>query len=193
MERDMQQKITAEHLERNAYLYVRQACRQETPATAEGTQRQYALRERAIHLGWKEEQVLTIDGDLGESGGSSRRSDFERLVVTVRRGGAGLVMALDATRLARRLSDWQALLESCALTGTLLLLDDALLDPSRRDDRMLLVLKPVFTDSRTCRRSGRTLLAGTRRGPRGRRSPGARPQAPGGLGRARAKLARVVT
>ena len=192
MEREMKQKITAEHLERNAYLYVRQACVPEIPGSAEGTQRQYALRERATRLGWKEEQVLTIDGDIGESGGSSHRVGFERLVAAVRAGDAGVVMALDATRLARRLSDWRALVESCALSGTLLLLDGALLDPLRPDDRMLLGLKPVLRDSGVCRRPRRRLLAGRRRGPGERRASRAQPQAPGTRGRARGKLQRVV-
>jgi len=192
MERDMERKITAEHLERNAYLYVRQACVPEIPGSAEGTQQQYALRERATRLGWKEEQVLTIAGDIGDSGGSSHRVGFERLVAAVRGGGAGVVMALDASRLARKLSDWEALLESCARSRTLLLLDDRLFDPSRPDDRMLLGLKPVFWDCGVCRRPRRKLLAGTRRGPRGRRSPGARSQAPGSVARARGKLQRAV-
>ncbi len=183
MKRNLQAKLTAEHLVRNAYLYVRQACRHETVENATRIGRQYALRERAIALGWREEQVVTIDCDLGQSGCSARRAGFQHLVAEVLRGAAGVVMAPDASRLARRLSDWQVLVESCATTGTLLLLDDALFDPSRPEDRLFLGLERVFSESGICRRPRRKLLAKTRRGPRERRVRRAKPEAAGSVAR----------
>ena len=100
MERETREKITTEHLERKAYLYIRQSTLRQVVENTESTQRQYALRERAIRLGWKEEQVVTIDCDLGESGASSEnRVGFQRLVADVGLGHAGIVMGLEVSRL----------------------------------------------------------------------------------------------
>ena len=159
MEQETREKITTEHLERNAYLYVRQACRQRAE-TAEGIERQYALKERAVALGWKSARVVTIDDDLGQSGNSSRRPGFQRLLAQVRRADAGVVMALDTSRLGRRPSDWQLLAASCVLTRTLLLVAGRLLDPSCPEDRLLLGLVRGFLESAICRRS----RASSRRG-----------------------------
>jgi DNA invertase Pin-like site-specific DNA recombinase len=139
----MDRQITKEHLGRNAYVYVRQTSGHDGVETRERAACQYALRERAIHLGWKEERVVTIDGDIGEPGNSSRRAGFQRLVREVGWGRAGMVMALDGTRLTRRLGDWHALVENCASTETLLLVGDALLDPSGGKDRMPLGVAQV--------------------------------------------------
>lgn len=143
MESEMKPQITKEHLERNAYVYVRQTCLHEGLETRERSAYQYALRERAIHLGWNDERVVTIDGDMGEPGSSSSRAGFQRLVTEVGRRRAGIVMALDGTRLTRRLSDWQVLVELCASTGTLLLVGDALLDPAGGEDSMLVGVAQV--------------------------------------------------
>jgi DNA invertase Pin-like site-specific DNA recombinase len=132
----MDRQITKEHLGRNAYVYVRETSGHEGVQTRERAACQYALRERAIHLGWKEERVVTVDGDIGEPGNSSSRAGFQRLVREVSWGRAGIVMALDGTRLTRTLSEWHALVEICASTGTLVLVGDALLDPSGGEDRM---------------------------------------------------------
>ncbi|WP_042293356.1 recombinase family protein, partial [Paraburkholderia mimosarum] len=115
-------KIQARHLSRNAYLYVRQSTLRQVFENTESTERQYALRERAVSLGWKIDQVFVIDSDLGQSGASAvDREGFQRLVTEVSMGKAGIVMGLEVSRLARNSSDWHRLLEICALTDTLLL------------------------------------------------------------------------
>src|SRR5690606_12400317 len=95
-------KVQPHHLERSAYLYVRQSSMKQVVANAESAKRQYGLRTRAIALGWRDEQVTVIDTDQGESGASaSWREGFQRLVSEVGMGRAGIVMGLEVSRLAR--------------------------------------------------------------------------------------------
>jgi DNA invertase Pin-like site-specific DNA recombinase len=134
-------KVTPRHLRRAAYLYVRQSTLRQVLENTESTKRQYALRERAIALGWPADQVVVIDSDLGQSGASSAdREGFQRLVRDVGLGRAGLVLGLEVSRLARNSTDWHRLLEICALTDTLILDEDGLYDPAHFNDRLLLGL-----------------------------------------------------
>jgi DNA invertase Pin-like site-specific DNA recombinase len=135
------QKITTSHLKRNAYLYVRQSTIRQVFENTESTRRQYALRQRAVSLGWPLERVTVIDSDLGQSGASAAdREGFQRLVSEVGLGRAGIVLGLEVSRLARNSTDWHRLLEICALTDTLILDEDGLYDPSHFNDRLLLGL-----------------------------------------------------
>lgn len=141
-------KVTARHLGRSAYLYVRQSTLHQVVENTESTQRQYALKDRAVALGWPRESVVTIDSDLGQSGASSAdRAGFQTLVAEVGLGRVGIVMGLEASRLARRSSDWHHLLEICALTGTLILDEDGLYEPAAFNDRMLLGLKGTMSEA----------------------------------------------
>jgi DNA invertase Pin-like site-specific DNA recombinase len=89
---------------------------------SESTKRQYALRQRAVALGWSEDRIIVIDSDLGQSGASAAdREGFQRLVTEVSLGRAGIVLGLEVSRLARNSTDWHRLLEICALTDTLIL------------------------------------------------------------------------
>src|ERR1700747_3280342 len=135
-------KVSPNHLDRDAYLYVRQSTLRQVVENTESTRRQYALRERAIALGWPIERVLVIDCDQGQSGASAAdREGFQRLVAEVSLGHAGIVLGLEVSRLARNNADWHRLLEICALTGTLILDEDGLYDPCTFNDRLLLGLK----------------------------------------------------
>lgn len=114
----------------------------------ESTQRQYALRDRAVALGWPLEKVIVIDSDLGQSGASAAdREGFQRLVTEVGLGRAGIVLGLEVSRLARNCADWHRLLEICALTETLILDEDGLYDPGFFNDRLLLGLKGTFSEA----------------------------------------------
>ena len=113
--RTTHQKVTASHLRRDAYLYVRQSTMRQIVENAESTRRQYALRERAVALGWPTERVTVIDTDLGLSGADRDREGFQRLVAEVGMGRAGIVLGLEVSRLARNSADWHRLLEICAL------------------------------------------------------------------------------
>ena len=144
----MSQPITARHLQRLACLYVRQSTLQQVFENTESTARQYALRERAIILGWPAERIIIIDEDLGHSGASAvDRAGFQRLVAEVGLGHVGLVLGLEVSRLARSSSDWHHLLEICALTGTLILDEDGLYDPATFNDRLLLGLKGTMSEA----------------------------------------------
>jgi DNA invertase Pin-like site-specific DNA recombinase len=95
-------KVTAEHLARTAFLYVRQSTLRQVMHNTESTQRQYALRQRAVQLGWATEQIVVIDTDQGQSGASAAdRKGFQRLVAEVGIGRAGIVLGLEVSRLAR--------------------------------------------------------------------------------------------
>jgi len=143
------EKVTAEHLKRDAYLYVRQSTLKQVIENTESTKRQYALRSRAVALGWAQEQVVVIDSDLGESAapGAADRAGFERLMTDVSMGRAGLVMGLEVSRLARSCSAWHRLLEICALTHTLVLDQDGLYDVGHINDRLLLGLKAAMSEA----------------------------------------------
>jgi len=148
MENRTHEKVTPEHLKKNAYLYVRQSSPRQVVENKESTIRQYAFRDRAISLGWQEEQVNVIDCDLGKSAGSQgTREGFKQLVSEVGLGRAGIVMALEASRLARKSSDWHHLLEICGLTGTLLLDEDGIYDPSQYNDGIILGLKGTLSQA----------------------------------------------
>ncbi len=145
---DAHQKVTARHMQRQAMLYVRQSTLHQVLENTESTARQYALRERAVALGWPTERIVVIDQDLGQSGASAvDREGFQRLVAEVGLGHVGLVMGLEVSRLARSSLDWHHLLEICAMTGTLILDEDGLYDPATFNDRLLLGMKGTMSEA----------------------------------------------
>ena len=141
-------KVQPHHLERSAYLYIRQSSMRQVIENVESTKRQYALRSRAIALGWRDDQIIVIDNDQGESGASAAwREGFQRLVSDVGMGRAGIVMGLEVSRLARNNADWHRLLEICALADTLILDEDGIYDPTSFNDRLLLGLKGTMSEA----------------------------------------------
>lgn len=148
MSREAHHKVTTSHVARTAYLYVRQSTLRQVIENTESTTRQYALRERAVALGWPMERVVVIDSDLGQSGASAAdREGFQRLVTEVSLGRAGIVLGLEVSRLARNNTDWHRLLELCALADTLILDEDGLYDPAHFNDRLLLGLKGTMSEA----------------------------------------------
>lgn len=142
------QKVTASHVQRAAYLYIRQSTLRQVFENTESTKRQYALRERAIALGWPAERVVVIDSDQGQSGASAAdRAGFQQLVAEVGLGHVGIVLGLEVSRLARSSSDWHRLLEICALANTLILDEDGIYDPGHFNDRLLLGLKGTMSEA----------------------------------------------
>jgi DNA invertase Pin-like site-specific DNA recombinase len=141
-------KVTAEHLRRLAYLYVRQSTLRQVHENRESTARQYDLKRRAQVLGWAADQIVVIDEDLGLSGATAdNRNGFQRLVAEVGLGRVGLVMGLEVSRLARSSTDWHRLLEICALADTLILDEDGIYDPGHFNDRLLLGLKGTMSEA----------------------------------------------
>lgn len=110
MNTDVHQKVSAGHLRRDAYLYVRQSTPRQVLENSESTKRQYALRQRAAALGWPLERIHVIDSDLGHSAAAAAdREGFQRLVIDVGLGRAGIVLGLEVSRLARNSTDWHRL------------------------------------------------------------------------------------
>lgn len=142
------EKLTTDHLKRDAYLYIRQSTLKQVVENKESAKRQYALRDRAIALGWSGEQVIVIDNDTGQSGSEAQdRKGFQKLVADVGMGQAGIVMGLEVSRLARNNADWHRLIEICALAGTLILDEDGIYGPSHFNDRLLLGLKGTMSEA----------------------------------------------
>ena len=140
-------KVTASHLARNAYLYIRQSTLRQVLHNTESAIRQYDLRGRAIALGWAASQITVIDIDQGRSGASAAdREGFQQLVAEVSLGRAGIVLGLECSRLARNNADWHQLLEICAMTGTLICDEDGLYDPRDFNDRLILGMKGQISE-----------------------------------------------
>jgi DNA invertase Pin-like site-specific DNA recombinase len=145
---DLQQKVSANHLVRTAYIYVRQSTVRQVFENTESTKRQYALRDKALALGWAADDIIVIDSDLGQSGAqASDREGFQRLVADVGLGKAGIVLGLEVSRLARNSTDWHRLLEICALSDTLIADEDGLYNPAQFNDRLLLGLKGTMSEA----------------------------------------------
>jgi len=141
-------KLKTTHLERSAYLYIRQSTMRQVYENSESTKRQYALKQKALALGWQEDSIITIDSDLGQSGASSElREGFKMLVAEVGMGYAGIVISIEVSRLSRNSSDWLRLLEICAITDTLIMDEDGIYDTNDFNDRLLLGLKGTMSEA----------------------------------------------
>lgn len=130
-------KITEAHRRRRAVMYVRQSTVAQLERNHESRARQYALRERAIELGWPAAAVSVVDDDLGRSGASTEgRLGFKELVAEVGLGQVGMVLALEVSRFARSSADWHQLLDLCALIAD----SDGIYSPNDFNDRLPLGL-----------------------------------------------------
>lgn len=144
----MTEKITPQHLQQTAYVYIRQSSMEQVRHHRESTERQYALQDRAQSFGWLPSRIKVLDGDLGRSGSSTTdRADFKTLVANVSLGKAGAVLALEASRLARSNADWHRLIEICGITRTLIIDEDGCYDPSDFNDGLLLGLKGTMAQA----------------------------------------------
>ncbi len=140
--------ITTAHHERMAYVYVRQSTLWQVNEHQESTERQYRLQERALELGWPPTAIAVIDEDQGRSGSSAAaRTGFQRLVAEVSLGRVGVVLMLEASRLARNSSDWHQLIELCGLSHTLLADESTIYDPRDPNDRLLLGVKGTLSEA----------------------------------------------
>ena len=141
-------KIQSTHCERMAFVYVRQSTWLQVKENRESTERQYNLRERAIDLGWPASRVEVIDEDQGRSGSTADyRTGFQRLVAEVGSGNVGIVLMLEASRLARNNSDWYRLIEICGISGTLIADESAVYNPREPNDRLLLGVKGTLSEA----------------------------------------------
>lgn len=143
----MSGKIRPLHLERQAYVYVRQSTSAQVHEHVESKQRQYALAERAVSLGWSPAAVEIVDEDQGKSGASAEgREGFARLAHDVAHGKVGAIFAIEASRLARSSQDWQRLLSLCSVAHVAVIDEQKVYEPSDRDDKLLLDLKGAMSE-----------------------------------------------
>ena len=142
------ERIGTAHRAKLAFIYIRQSTADQVRQHQESTTAQYRLVDRAAGLGWPRERITVIDDDLGKSGTSSaERQGFQRLMAEIGLGKAGLVVSLDASRLARNNRDWHQLLELCSIFGVLLADSERLYDPAAYHDRLLLGLSGIMSEA----------------------------------------------
>lgn len=142
------ERVATAHRAKRAYIYVRQSSAGQVRQHQESTALQYRLADRAAGLGWPRERIEIIDDDLGKSGASSAgRHGFQRLIAEIGLGKAGLVLSLDASRLARNNRDWHQLLELCSIFGVIIGDGERLYDPGADHDRLLLGLSGIMSEA----------------------------------------------
>ena len=147
MSMTLAEKITPHHQERRAIIYVRQSTPRQVRENLASQANQYALVDRAVALGWPRPLVQVIDDDLGQSGRDGERPGFQALVAEVSLGRVGLVLAFEASRLARNNADWYRLLDLAALVSTLIADADGVFDPRVYHDRLLLGLQGMLSEA----------------------------------------------
>ncbi len=141
-------KVQTAHLQRWAFVYIRQSTAAQVAVNRESTERQYQLRERARQLGWPPERIKIIDEDLAHTAsGLVLRQGFTSLISEVALGHAGLILSIEVSRVARNNADWYRLLDLCGVTDTLIGDEDGLYHPGLFNDRLLLGLKGTMAEA----------------------------------------------
>lgn len=144
----MSTKIERSHQERRAVVYLRQSTLKQVVEHSESTVRQYALRDRAVELGWRAEQIDVVDIDLGHSGArADGRVGFQQLSHDIAQGQIGAIFALEVSRLARSCADWHRLLDLCRYADVVIADENAVLSPRDPNDRLLLGLKGTMSEA----------------------------------------------
>ena len=142
----MTKKITQDHLNRRAIVYLRQSSQYQVKNNTASTARQYCLTDRAAELGWGQDQIIVMDGDLGKTGTTTQnRNDFNCLISQVSIGQVGAVLALEASRFSRSEADWHRLMDFCALTDTLIIDQEGIYNPNDFNDRVILGFKGTWS------------------------------------------------
>jgi DNA invertase Pin-like site-specific DNA recombinase len=139
--------VTPQHLARRAIIYIRQSTPQQMLSNQESLRLQYALKQRALDLGWRTEDIEIIDTDLGLTAVSTEhREGFKALVSEVALGQVGIILSYEVTRLSRNCSDWYPLLDICAYKNCLIADRDGIYDPTSVNGRFLLGLKGQLSE-----------------------------------------------
>jgi len=145
---NLDEKIKQTHLQRSAFVYIRQSTASQVERNRESTQRQYKLVDRAVGLGWAKAQVKIVDEDLAQSGSTSTdRTGFTRMTTEVALGHVGLILSIEVSRVARNNADWYRLLDLCGVTDTLIGDEDGTYHPGLFNDRLLLGLKGTMAEA----------------------------------------------
>jgi DNA invertase Pin-like site-specific DNA recombinase len=139
--------VTPRHLSRSAVIYIRQSTPHQVISNQESRQLQYALKQRALDLGWDEDDVLVVDSDQGASGSSTQgRDGFKDLAARVSLGQVGIILSTEVTRLSRNCSDWYPMLDVCGYMNCLIADRDGIYDPGAPNGRLLLGLKGQMSE-----------------------------------------------
>ena len=141
-------KIRPEHQERQAYIYIRQSTLRQVSEHLESQDLQYQLQSRAEQLGWRRDQIVLIDEDLGKSAISSEeRWGFQRLYTDVGLGKAGLILVTNVSRIARNCADWYRLLDLASHNDVLVSDSNGVYNPTIYADRLLLGIQGAFAEA----------------------------------------------
>lgn len=139
--------VAAAHLSRSAVIYIRQSTPHQVISNQESRRLQYALKQRALDLGWHEPDIVVIDSDLGISGSSAQdRHGFKDLTARISLGQVGIILSTEVTRLSRNCSDWYPLLDICGYMNCLIADRDGIYDPGAPNGRLLLGLKGQMSE-----------------------------------------------
>lgn len=139
--------VSPQHLSRKALIYIRQSSPQQMISNQESLKLQYALKQRAIELGWPDDNVQVIDNDLGTTAATAdHREGFKELIAQVTLGKVGIILSYDVTRLSRNCSDWYPLLDLCGYRSCLIADRDGVYDPGSANGRLLLGLKGQISE-----------------------------------------------
>ena len=139
--------VTPGHLSRSAVIYIRQSTPHQVISNQESRRLQYALKQRALDLGWQEADISFIDSDLGTSGSSAQgRDGFKDLAARISLGQVGIILSTEVTRLSRNCSDWYPLLDVCGYMNCLIADRDGIYDPGATNGRLLLGLKGQMSE-----------------------------------------------
>ena len=163
-----EEKITKKHLDRLAYLYIRQSSPTQVRRNLESQRRQYELKAVIESLGWHPESIVVVDEDLGRSAkGTKERQGFSTLCGDVCEGGVGLIMSIETSRLARSNREWYRLLDLCAVCQTVVAEPARVYDPRDHDDRLHLGLKGLLNEAELDRMRARLVEAAQEKAERG--------------------------
>ena len=139
--------ITSVHRTRKALIYIRQSTPHQVLTNQESLRLQYALRQRALDLGWHPDDIEVIDCDLGQTGAAAElRAGFKEVVAQVTLGQVGIILSSEVTRLSRNCSDWYPLLDVCSYKNCLIADRDGIYDPGSTNGRLLLGIKGQLSE-----------------------------------------------
>ena len=139
--------IQAHHLRRKAIIYVRQSSPSQVLTNQESLRLQYALKQKALNLGWSQQNIEIIDTDLGISGANiQERKGFKDMLSQVALAEVGIIFSFEVTRLSRNCSDWYPLLDICGYSKCLIADNEGVYDPGTQNGRLLLGLKGQLSE-----------------------------------------------
>lgn len=163
----MQNRIHTRHLERFAFVYIRQSSPAQVRHNVESRKRQLRMQQFVQQLGWPATSVRLL-GDLATTGSSQHgRDDYQTLLEAVVDHTAGIIATAELSRLARDNQDWSQLTRLCRYHDVLLADEHRLYDPTDPQDRVLLGIQGAFNEYELAMISDRMLACRRQKAKRG--------------------------